>query len=475
MTNLELAMEILKKINGSGNVDSYANCMTRLRIKVKNLEKVDFDGLKKIDGVLGVIQNETVQVVIGPGKVKKVADEFGKLVEMKGGTVEESSDVKHAALNENLAKETKDKYKKKQNTKVHEILKIVGNIFVPLIPGFVSSGLILGISNVIANMATAGVIDKGVINASWFILLKTIGGLLFGALGVFTGINAAKEFGGTGVIGGIAGLLIYSPALTQLKTFSIFGFNLQIATGLGGVLGVILAAYIFSVIEKYLRKYIPDSLDLMITPLVTILVGSFITIAIIMPLSGFIMNAITWFLVDFCLYKLGALGGYILSATFLPLVTVGLHQGLTPVHLQLIEKDGFTTLLPVLAMAGAGQVGTAIAIYVKTKDKSLKNRIASALPVGFLGIGEPLIYGVSLPLGRPFISACIGAGFGGAWCAIYKLGAIAVGPSGLALIPLVAQNKYLAYFIGLLISYVAGFIITYFWGFKEEMVERLYD
>lgn len=469
MTNLELAKQILEKLSGSNNVVSFANCMTRLRVKVKDVEKVDISGLKKLEGVLGVVEDETIQVVIGPGKVKKVADEFGKLVGMQGVQVEEGN------IKEDLAKETKEKYKKKQNKKIHQVLKVVGNIFVPLIPGFVSAGLILGIANVITNMATAGIIDKGVIDSSWFTILKTIGSLMFGSLGVFTGINAAKEFGGTQILGGIAGLLIYSPVLSQVKSLNILGINLSISTGLGGVLGVILAAYIFAAIEKYLRKFIPDSLDLLVTPLLTILIGSFITLAIIMPLSGIIMNSITWFLVDFCLYKLGALGGYILSATFLPIVTVGLHQGLTPVHLQLIEQNGFTTLLPVLAMAGAGQVGSAIAIYMKTKDKNLKKRIASALPVGFLGIGEPLIYGVSLPLGRPFIAACIGAGFGGAWSAIYHLGAIAVGPSGLALIPLIAQSKYFIYFMALIISYVAGFIITYVWGFKEEMVERLYD
>lgn len=478
MTNSELAKSILEKLNGSDNISSFANCMTRLRVKVKNLDAVDIKGLKKVEGVLGVVEDETLQIVIGPGKVKKVADEFGNLLGMKSVQVDDNGRPlvqENHKISEDLAKDTKAKYKKKQTTKVQKGLKTIGNIFVPLIPGFVASGLVLGITNVISNMATAGIISAGAVAAPWFILLKAIGGLLFGALGVFVGINAAKEFKGTEVLGGIAGLLIYAPSLSQIKTLDILGLHLQIATGLGGVLGVILAAYIFTVIEKFFRKYIPDSLDLLITPLITILIGSIITLVIVMPISGLIMKAITWFLVDFALYKLGIVGGYILSATFLPIVTVGLHQGLTPVHLDLIAKNGFTTLLPVLAMAGAGQVGCAIAIYVKTKDETLKKRIASALPVGFLGIGEPLIYGVSLPLGRPFISACIGAGFGGAVAAIFKVGAIAVGPSGLALIPLIAENKYLAYILALIIAYVAGFLVTYFWGFKEEMVEKLYD
>lgn len=127
----------------------------------------------------------------------------------------------------------------------------------------------------------------------------------------------------------------------------------------------------------------------------------------------------------------------------------------------------------MLACGGAGQVGCAIAIWTMSRDHDLRNRIAGALPVGVLGVGEPLIFGVTLPLGRPFLAACLGAGFGGVWMAVYDVGAIAFGPSGVALIPLIADGKYLLYIAGLLISYVAGFVITRFWGFNESMVVRL--
>ncbi|WP_267894844.1 glucose PTS transporter subunit IIA [Lentibacillus sp. Marseille-P4043] len=187
------------------------------------------------------------------------------------------------------------------------------------------------------------------------------------------------------------------------------------------------------------------------------------------------MSGITWFLVDVMLKVGGVFGGYVLAATFLPLVTVGMHQGLIPIHLELINGTGSTTLLPILAMAGAGQVGAAIAIYLKTKDKRLRNTVANALPVGILGIGEPLIYGVVLPLGRPFITACLGAGFGGAFLSLSSVGAISVGPSGLALIPLIADNNYLLYIAGLIISYAGGFVLTYLFGYKEKLVNKLYN
>lgn len=274
------------------------------------------------------------------------------------------------------------------------------------------------------------------------------------------------------VLGGIAGLLINAPVLDDISSLNLFGLNLQVSTGLGGLLGVIVAAYLFAQIEKFVRKRVADSLDLVLTPLITLLAGSIATIVIIQPIAGLLMDGITWFLVDVMLEAGGILGGYVLAATFLPLVTVGMHQGLIPVHLELIDQFGSTTLLPILAMAGGGQVGAAFAIYLKAKDKRLRNTIASSLPVGILGIGEPLIYGVSLPLGRPFITACLGAGFGGAFLSLSSVGAITVGPSGLVLIPLIADNKYLLYFIGLLISYVGGFILTYLFGYKEEMVQN---
>ncbi len=124
-------------------------------------------------------------------------------------------------------------------------------------------------------------------------------------------------------------------------------------------------------------------------------------------------------------------------------------------------------------MAGAGQVGAAIAVYVKTKNKRLRNIIKGALPVGFLGIGEPLLYGVTLPLGRPFVTACLGAAVGGAFQAVMKTAALGIGVSGLSLIPLIADTKYVIYFIGLVISYTFGFLFTYWFGFKEEMAAHI--
>ncbi|WP_342774222.1 PTS transporter subunit EIIC [Aquibacillus sediminis] len=468
MNNKQLAEAILEQLQGKKNIVSFTNCITRLRVTVRDRSNIDINAIKQLDGVLGVVDDEAIQVVLGPGKVTKVTNEFAEITGIESSELEEDEF--------DLADDTKASFKAKQTSPVHRMLKHIGNIFVPLIPGFVASGLILGIANIILNLANpeAGVLDPAILDTSWYQLLSAIGGLLFGSLGIFVGINTAKEFKGTQVLGGIAGLIIYAPVLSDIGALQLFGLDLQISTGLGGLLGVIIAAYLFAEIEKSVRKRMPDALDLLVTPLITILVGSVITLVVIQPIAGWVMGGLTWFLVDVMLEVGGVLGGYVLAATFLPLVTLGLHQGLIPVHLDLIENIGSTTLLPVLAMAGAGQVGAAIAIYLKTKDQRMRKTVSNALPIGILGIGEPLIYGVVLPLGRPFITACLGAGFGGAFLSMQSIGAITVGPSGLALIPLIADSNYLIYIVGLIISYIGGFGMTYLFGFKQEMVEKLY-
>lgn len=479
----DLAEHILGEVGGPPNVESFTHCMTRLRITLGNTHAADVAALRKTDGILDVVSvDDGIQVILGPGKVTKVAEAFGAALDAAGARVSAAADGSDGGPPD-LAERTRAGLKAKQTSIVQRGLRHVGNIFIPLIPGFVGCGLIVGVTSVITNLVTSGHMDGAILRQDFFLLFAAVGGLLLATLGVFVGINAAREFGGTEVLGGLAGLLVYAPVLEPtgsdvpggISPITVFGLDIPLRPGLGGLIGVIVAVYVWTRIEKWARSWTPDALDLMVVPLVTIVLGTLFTVFLVMPLAGLVMEGLTWFLVDVALDRLGVIGGYVLAATFLPLVTVGLHQGLTPVHLELIQQTGETRLLPVLACAGAAQFGAAIAIYLKTRDRGLRKRIGAAAPVGFLGVGEPLIYGVTLPLGRPFIGACLAAGFGGIWMSVNKIGALAVGLSGEALIPLIADGKYLQYVIGLVISYVAGFAITWFWGFKESMVEKLYE
>ncbi|MEH6938134.1 PTS transporter subunit EIIC [Bacillus sp. JJ664] len=449
-----LAKEIAEQIGGKDNIKSVAHCMTRLRLTLKDDQKVNIPLLKKINGVMGVIEDDTLQIVVGPGTVNKVADEMSKETGLKIGEVAEDNKF------DGIADQKKSEIKSKNNTPIKNILRKIGSIFIPLIPGLIASGIINGIANFAKN---AGVDPT----QTWMQILLLIGSGIFAYLGILVGLNTAKEFGGTPVLGAIAGILIINPGLAEIK---IFGEAL--IPGRGGLFAVMFAAWLMTVIEKRVRKIVPNAIDIIVTPLMTILIVGLLTLYAIQPVAGILSDGITSG-INSILDIGGPIAGAVLAGTFLPLVMVGLHHGLTPIHMEFINTMGVTPILPILAMAGAGQVGAAIAIFVKTKNKNLKNVIKGALPVGFLGIGEPLLYGVTLPLGRPFLTACLGAAVGGAFQAVMKTASVGIGVSGLSLLPLIADNKYILYFIGIVIAYTFGFIFTYLFGFKEEMADNL--
>ncbi len=462
----KMAKEILDALGGVENISSNAVCMTRLRVSTK--KDVSIEELKKIDGVLSVVEADTLQIVLGPGVVNKVGNEFSKLTNIPLGFED---------VNE-LAKENKKENKAKHNGVVQRFLQRIANIFVPLLPGIIAAGLILGLSNVVT------VTTKGAFNGSlWFLAIKSLGFVMFGYLSLYVGMNAAKEFGGSAVLGGIIGsIFIANPGLPLLTKIDdnpiILPFTGKPFTpGLGGLLAALFMGIIVSYLEKNVRKYVPTFLDTFLTPLITLILGVFIALCIIQPIGNIVTVGIFGTL-NFVYNSLGFVGGYILSAAFLPLVSVGLHQALTPIHVLLNDPNGPTQginyLLPILMMAGGGQVGAGFAIYLKTKNKKLKTLTRDALPVGILGIGEPLMYAVTLPLGKPFITACLGSGFGGMLAAIFKLGTITQGVSGLFGLLIVVPGTWIYFIIAMVGAYIGGFILTYLFGIDEERIEEIY-
>ncbi|GAF13145.1 LOW QUALITY PROTEIN: PTS system, N-acetylmuramic acid-specific IIB component [Bacillus sp. JCM 19045] len=444
----QMASDIIKHIGGKENILKLTNCMTRVRIAAKNDGLVNQEKLKKIDGVMGVVADDTWQIVVGPGTVNAVTAE-----------IRDDWFARKSSFEETAAAD-RDERKRKNKTPVKQFLRRIGNIFIPLIPGLVASGIINGVAQFIIN---TGVQAE---DHTWLQLMTILGGGLFTYLAIMVGWNTAKEFGGTPVLGAIAGCLSLTPHLSK----TIFGEALQ--PGRGGLFGVIFAAWLMVFFERHIRKIIPRSVDIIFTSLFTVLIVGVLSIYAIMPVAGVLAEGITSG-INAVLSFGGPLAGALMAGFFLPLVMVGLHHGLTPIHAELINAFDFTTLLPILAMAGAGQVGAAIAIFTKTRNQRLRNIIKGGLPVGFLGIGEPLLYGVTLPLGRPFITASMGAAIGGAVQAMFATGALGIGVSGLSLTPLIAEGKYLNYLIGIGLAYLFGFIFTYLFGFKDEMAKDI--
>lgn len=500
-----LAREILDLVGGPDNIESFTNCMTRLRLNLIRPQTADAEAINGLAGVLGIVEGKQLQVVVGPGHAERLRSAFGEVMGSADsapatdidataqvtppGTAKRGADSAVVETepspvlegDTDIAVRTKKMVRGTQTSRVQAMFRHVGNIFVPIIPGFIACGLVTAICGIWKT------IDPTVANDGWFLVLVGLGGIVIASLNFIVGHNTAQECGGSPVLGLIAGGVPYMPALAGTAatdkmaaiplTIPIFG---ELQPGLGGVIGVMITAWLFTVIERRLRKVVPAAIELFLVPAVTLLLGAAASIFVIMPLSSLLMKGLTWLLVDFALAKGGIIGGFILATFFLPMVMLGIHQGLTPIHAQLIANHGFTELLPILAMAGAAQVGMAIAVLMKTRNPKLRSVIKSTLPIGILGVGEPLIYGVSLPLLYPFLTACLGGGFGGAFIAwgmqnSGTFGSQAFGLSGLLMAPVISAGKWGWYLGGWLISVIMGAVLTYLFGFKDSMAERIMD
>ncbi|QES48882.1 PTS alpha-glucoside transporter subunit IIA [Streptomyces venezuelae] len=482
--NRATASAILPLVGGPDNITSIAHCMTRLRIGLRDRALVQDAALRAVPGVLGVVEDDTYQIVLGPGAVARVTPEFEALVaEERTATPSPSpspspasAPAPAAAPPPVTAGELADRgaalkaaRKERNATPVKLFLRRIANIFVPLIPALIGCGIIAGLGGLLANLgALPTVVPALAAIASGFMSL----------IAVFVGYNTAKEFGGTPILGGAVASIIVFPGVAKVTAF-----GLALSPGQGGVLGALCAAFLAVRVEKWCHRRVPEALDVLLTPTLTVLVSGLITLFGLMFLAGEVSAAIGR-CADWLLATGGAFAGLVLGGLFLPLVMLGLHQALIPIHTTLIEQSGHTVLLPILAMAGAGQVGAAFAVYLRLPHNgSLRTTIKSALPAGFLGVGEPLIYGVSLPLGRPFVTACAGGAAGGAFVGLFSqlgvtFGSTAIGPSGWALFPLLDGTSGLGtavaiYAGGLLTGYLAGFAATYFFGFTKPMLAEL--
>ena len=474
MTNQELSRKILELVGGKSNVVSAANCMTRLRIQLKDNSKAKIAQLKATDGVLGVVEDATLQVILGPGKAKKVCDLF--VVD---------AGVQNGMSTDNDWQSNKAAMKAGQkDSPLKQGLRTIANIFIPMIPAVIAAGLFNGLASLMGQLFPEAIASGAGIIFIIQTLFSLFGASFLGYFAIYTGINAAKEFGATPALGGmIGGISIGSQIVTISTLLGLYNadvpLNSILTTGKGGIIGVIIGVWILSKVEKALRKVIPDVLDLILTPLLSMIAVGVVYVFILMPVTGFLSDILVGalsLLINSSNPVVSIISGYVMSAVFLPMVLLGLHHGLIPIYAVQLETLGGVTLFPCLAMAGAGQVGAALAIYLKARQVNnlrMQQTIIGALPAGVLGVGEPLIYGVTLPMGKPFITAGLGAGFGGAFVMLMHVQAIAWGPSGLVAIPLMRTPSMMLYFfLGIIIAYIMGFIITWF-GIKAEDVANV--
>lgn len=453
---LTLGQQVLEGLGGVENIRVFENCMTRLRVVVKDPAKVDRSALGKVKGVLKVVGSETEpQIVLGPGVADDVCQE---LKDMPGLNYTEMQGD-HAVM------EKKD---------ASGIFSFFAKVFAPLIPVFAGTGLIFGIMKLLVlvfNMTgnplfnPAAVVDGG---SQFMALLNVLASTFFTYLNIAVATQAAKVMGGNPYLGLVAGGIVTNVA--GLNGVAMGFLGLSFVSGRGGTLAAIAAGALIAVVEKKVKKHTPNAFRIHFPALVSVVFVGIVTIYVLQPVAGLVTDLLTNGLM-WLFNNAGPLGGAIISALFLPLVMTGMHQGLTPVHTALIQQLGYTPLYAFNSMAGGGQVGAAIALYFKyRKQKALQDAIIGGLPAGVLGIGEPLIFGVTLPLGRAFVTACLGAACGGFVCGLFPgMGAMTINVSGI-LGTLVNTNP-LAYLLAYGTAIGAGFIITWLVGVKKEALD----
>ncbi len=472
--------QLLAAVGGSSNVSKCGNCMTRLRLTLANNGVADQAVIKQIPGVMGVVESdEQFQIILGPGKAQQAAELMNKLIEsVINGDVQEQAIASDTNDLSSVAAEQKKQMKSKQTSAVQRFLSKFATIFTPLIPGFIAAGLLLGFATLLEQMF---VLEQ---TPSQFMLdliayMKVFGKGLFAFLSILIGYNAQQAFGGSGVNGAILASLFvlgYNPDATSgiySGMSEFFGYTIDPR---GNIIGVLLAAIIGAQVERKVREYMPDDLDMILTSVVTLLIMGVVTFVVIMPIGGELFKGMSWLFLNL---NDNPLGAAILAGLFLISVVFGIHQGFVPVYFALMEAQGFNSLFPILAMAGGGQVGASLALYFKAKkDAVLRTQVKGAIIPGILGIGEPLIYGVTLPRVKPFVTACIGGAAGGFFIGLVSYLGLPVGlntvfgPSGIMAIPLMTSHSGIfagmaVFVVGLLISYVVGFLATYFFGSKD--------
>lgn len=389
----DLLISILELVGGKDNIETCGNCMTRLRLKVTSTSLISASIKEELKGLVNgvIINGSEVQIVFGTGKANRAAEAMNALLGKKD-------------LNA-IAAEKKNEIKSKQQSSLQQFLANFATIFTPLIPGFIAAGLMLGIATLLSTVLHVAPDAKGALPDA-LSFLKVFSKGLFTFLPILVGYNAQKAFGGTGVNGAIIAALFilgYNPSATVGYFSGLQDFFGHTIDPRGNIIGILLASYAGAKIERFLRNYIPDELEMILTSMFTLVITAVVTYIIIMPIGVWLFQGMSWL---FMHLNSNPLGCAVLAGVFLIAVVFGVHQGFIPVYLALMDTQGFNSLFPILSMAGAGQVGAALALYWKAdKASTLRSQIKGAIIPGLLGVGEPLIYGVTLPRMKPFITA----------------------------------------------------------------------
>ncbi len=447
------AKDILDQVGGSKNIVSAAHCATRLRLVIADNGKADKEAIENVDGVKGVFEaSGQLQIILGTGTVNKVFDEF---ISIAGITASSKAEAKEAAA-------------QKQNIFMRAI-KLLGDIFVPIIPAIVASGFLMGIMNSLDFMINNGFISMDT-SSSIYVFANLFSNTAYTFLQILIAFSAAKAFGANPYLGAVIGMIMINPALQNAYTVATEGvqqtqsvffglYDIDMVGYQGHVIPVVIAVWVLSVIEKKLHKIVPEVLDLFVTPLVSVFVTGYLTLSIIGPVFVWAENAILGGIQWLLTLPLG-IGSLIMGGLYAPTVVTGIHQMYTAIDIGQIAQYGVTYWLPLASAANVAQGAAALAVALKSRDKKIKSLALPSSLSAFMGITEPAIFGVNLRFFRPFIAGCIGGGCGALYASLVHLGAKGTGVTGIFGI-LLCLEQPVQYVIEMAIAVGVAFVISF--------------
>ena len=466
----KIAKSIIQNVGGQENILSAVHCATRLRLRLKDYNKVNEDKITDIDQVKGVfLANDQYQIILGSGTVNLITDEV----------------LKQAHLSTHV--QVEEPNESKEGNPIMRFVKVLSDIFVPIIPAIVAGGLLMGLNNVLTAEGLF-VTGKSLIEimpkfAGVASFINLCANAPFTFLPVLIGISATKKFGGNPYLGAAMGMIMVHPELLNayalagaqtIPSWNWFGLEVQAIGYQGTVLPVLVVSWILANIEKRLRKITPSWLDNLTTPLLSILITSVLTFLFVGPamrIAGdWLAYGLSW------IYStLGFIGGAIFGLLYAPITITGMHHSFSAIETQLIsaaQTTGGSFIFPTASMNNVAQGAAVLAVLLVTKDEKMKSICSASGISALLGITEPAMFGVTLKLKYPFYAAIIGSAVGSAWIAGTHTLALALGAAGLPGFISIAPQSWLNFFIGLALSMATSFILTLVFSKHQARKEK---
>ena len=455
MNNTEIAKSVIEAIGGKENVSSVAHCATRLRIMVKDKEKIDTNRVENIEKVQGAFFNAgQFQIIFGTGTVNRIYDEVVSL----GLPTSTTSEMKAEAA--------------KQGNWFQRAVRTFGDVFVPIIPAIVATGLFMGLRGLLEAFGV-------VLPSDFLIYSKILTDTAFIALPALVVWSTFKVFGGNQTIGIVLGLMLISGSLPnawevaqggEIVPIKFFGL-----VDVVGLQGSVLPAFIIGVVganfEKWVRKYVPEVLDLLVTPFITLFVMSILGLFVLGPIFHQVEKVILS-LTTTVLYLPFGLGGLIIGGTHQLIVVSGVHHIFNLLEINLLSATGQNAFNAIITAAMTAQGAAAVAIGVKTKSPKLKALTFPAALSAFLGITEPVIFGVNLRFRKPFVLSLLAGALGGALSALLGLAGTSNGITNIPGSMLYVGNGQLPQYLFMVaVSFALGFTFTYLFGYDDSMLD----